>query len=102
MRTRRGLRMVLNSEKGQLSVPQSFYRVIIEVKVCHLKFLGTRDVLSRSPYSKSVVLARYENLTRLKLSNRVISPAVAVGELQGLAAKRESDELVAKTNPEGW
>ena len=33
----RGLWMVLNAEHRQFYVPHSFYGVIIEVTVCHLK-----------------------------------------------------------------
>ena len=54
--TGRSFRMVLYSEYRELTVPKSFYSAIIEVKVCHLKFLRTWHVLSRSLYSKSVVL----------------------------------------------
>lgn len=32
-----GLRMVLHGEYGELPVPDTFHRAIIEVKVCHLK-----------------------------------------------------------------
>ena len=41
MGARRGLRMVLNAEKWEVSVPESFYGVVIEVKVRHLKLLRT-------------------------------------------------------------
>ena len=36
-----GLRVVLNSENWQLSVPHPFYCTIIEVNVRYLKLLGT-------------------------------------------------------------
>ena len=46
--------MVLNAEKWEVSVPESFYSVIIEVKVGHLKLLSTWHTLTRSPDCKSV------------------------------------------------
>jgi hypothetical protein len=41
VRTGGSLRMVLDGKGWQLNVPHSFYRVIIEVTVCHLEFLRT-------------------------------------------------------------
>ena len=57
VRARRCLRVVLHGEHRELTVLESFDRAIIEVNVGHLKFLGTWDILSRSLYSKSVILA---------------------------------------------
>jgi hypothetical protein len=41
MRTGRSLRMVLHSAHRQLTVAYPFYGVVIEVKVCDLKFFRT-------------------------------------------------------------
>lgn len=41
VRSRRGLRMVLHTERGEVLVPYTFHRVIIEVTVCDLKLFGT-------------------------------------------------------------
>ena len=57
----RCLRMVLNAEKWEVSVPESFYGVVIEVKVGHLKLLGTWHALTRCPDCKSVVLTGYQH-----------------------------------------
>ena len=91
--------MVLYSEHRELPVPKTFYAAIIAVKVRHLKFFGTYDVLSRSPYSKSVVLTGYQDLARLGLPHRVIPSPVPVRELDRLRAERQTDQLVAQGIP---
>ena len=61
---RGGLRMVLHCEHWELAVPESFYRAIIEVKVGDFKFFSTRDLVSRSLYGKSMILAGDQDTPR--------------------------------------
>src|SRR4026208_2194270 len=94
--------MVLYSEHRELPVPKAFYAAIIEVKVRHLKFFGTYDVLSRSPYSKSVVLAGYQNLALLGLPDWVVPSPMPIRELDRLRAERQANQLVTQADAKGW
>src|SRR6185436_8728119 len=67
----------------------------------HLKFFGTCDVLSRSPYSESVVLAGNQHPPGLGLPNGVVTATMAIRQLRGLSAEGQADKLVAKADPEG-
>ena len=80
--------MVLNAEKWEVSVPESFYSVIIEVKVGHLKLLSTWHTLTRSPDCKSVILTGNQHLSPGQIQDRMIASSMAVGELLGLRPER--------------
>ena len=84
--------MVLNAEKWEVSVPESFYGVVIEVKVGHLKLLGTWHALTRSPDCKSVILAGNQHPTRRQIRDRMIASAMAVGKLLGLRPERQGEQ----------
>ena len=92
--------MVLNAEKWEVSVPESFYGVVIEVKVGHLKLLGTWHALTRSPDCKSVILAGNQHPSSGQIQDRMIASAMSVGELLGFRPERQGEQLMAQADAE--
>ena len=92
--------MVLNPEKWEVSVPESFYGVVIEVKVGHLKLLGTWHALPRSPDCKSVILAGNQDPSGRQIQDRMIASAMSVGKLLGLRPERQGEQLMPQADAE--
>ena len=88
--------MILHSEDRQPLVPQSFQSLIVQVDVTRLDVGGQ----SRRIDGKTVVLSRDLDFAGLLVADRVVGAAMAELELEGLGAKRLSQELVAQANPE--
>src|SRR5713101_9407986 len=96
----RRLGMVLHGENRGFLVTDSFYGAIIEVKVCNLKCLRTWDTAGIAPDSESMVLGRDKHLPCRKITNRVVSSPMTVGELHRVASERESQQLMAEADAE--
>ena len=100
MRPGRGLGVVLDSKNGVFLVSDAFYGAVIEVTVRDLKPFCARNVTSFAPDREPVVLRGDKHLPGLEIPNRMITAAMAVGELYGFPTIGEPQELMTETNPE--
>src|SRR6478609_10241794 len=98
-----GLRMVLDREYRESTVPQPLYRAVIEVPVGHLQIGGSGDPdpLFFPLNGKAMILAGDEDLAGPEVLHRMVPPPVPVEEFGGPAAEGEPQQLVPQADPEG-
>ena len=78
---RGSLRMILHAENGQVSVPETFYRPVVQVHMSDLQVPGSFDRSVIAFNSKTVILGSDQNPSGLDLLHGMISPSVAVRHL---------------------
>ena len=76
-------------------VHKTFHRSVIQIPVGDAKTRRAGDLLVLPLHRESVVLRGYKYLSRRQIPNRVVATPVSVGELDGLSAKSQSEELMA-------
>jgi hypothetical protein len=94
VRPRRGLRVVLDGENPILSVPHAFDSAVIEVKVGDLERGGAGNAAGVSLDGESMVLGRDKYLPCSEIPHRMVTAAMAVGELHGLSPQGQPEQLV--------
>lgn len=99
MRTRRSLRVVLDTEDRAIFEPESRKGSIIEVNV---GWLAPHSFERFWIYSKAVILAGDLNSAIELVQNRLIDPTVAELEFEGLGPDGKSEKLVPQANTKGW
>jgi hypothetical protein len=87
---RRGLRMILDSENREGSVPKAFDGPIVQIDVGDFQIRRTLYRLLVSFDGKAVVLRRDQDSARLDFLYRVISAAVSVRHLRRRATEGKS------------
>jgi len=97
MRPRTRLRVVLDAEKWQRAMPQTFERVVIQVDMGQV-YLA---LLQRIRVDGEVVVVRCDlDLAAIRLLHRMVAAVMAELQLVTLAPERETDKLVAKADTE--
>ena len=91
-----GFRMVLHAENGKRLVGNAFHGIVIQVhqRDLHVVRHGIRV------HGESVVLGRNADFARAEVFHRVVGPAVAELELEGLRPQRVGNDLVPQADAE--
>src|SRR5215211_9089814 len=92
MRARARFRMELQRASALTPQRKPFHGAVIERDV--------GDLRSVTFHSKAVVLARHEHTVRPDLEHGMVPAAVAEGQLEGLEADCQAEELVPEADPE--
>ena len=100
MRTRSGFGVVLNCKQRELSMTNSLDGSIIQIEVSDLEARGSRNLLTISNYREAMILGCDEHLVVAQIADRMISSPMAVRQLGGTAAVRQSDQLVPQADSE--
>src|SRR6188768_905707 len=103
MGPRGGLRVVLDREYRESTVPQPLYGAVIQVPVGDLQIGGSGDLdpLVFPLNGKTMILARDEDLAGPEVLHRVIPTPVTIEEFGGPATEGEPQQLVSEADPEG-
>ena len=88
--------MILHRVNRAIHHPQPFDRAVVQIEVRHLHVARQRFGIDR----KAVVLRRDLDLSGLEKFHRMIRAAVAELQLEGLAAEREPENLMAEADAE--
>src|SRR5882724_10780817 len=88
--------MVLHREYRLRAVTQAFDGLVVEIDVRDLDIFRQRRRID----GKAVVLRCDLDLARLEIFDRVVRAAMTELQLEGLAAKRETENLVAEADAE--
>jgi hypothetical protein len=91
----------LDGKNRQGRVPQTLNGPVIQVDVGYLKFRRTRDFAFTSLDRKAVVLCCDENPAASAITDRMISPAMAIRQFGGPPPEGERQELVPQADTEG-
>jgi hypothetical protein len=97
VRPRRGFGVVLHAEERQRFVAQAFKRLVVQVNVGQLNFVGIDRV---GIDGEVVVVGRDLDLAGGVVLDRVVAAVVAEFELVGLAAEGQTRELVTEADSE--
>ena len=96
MRPRRRFGMILNREDGQTAVTDAFQRSVVEIDMSRLQVAGQVVLLDR----EAVILRGDLDLFGEAVQHRLVGPAVAEFEFEGVAAEGEAEKLVAEADAE--
>jgi hypothetical protein len=97
VRSRRGFGVILDTEEGQLFVAHAFVSVVIEIEV------GDFDVAGGERFgidAEAVILRGDFDFLVEQVLNGMIGAVVAEFQFKGLAAERQSTELMAEADAE--
>jgi hypothetical protein len=75
--------MVLHRKDRQFAVPKPLDGAVVQIDVRDLEERSPRDLVLVSANGEAMVLRRDDDAPRGQLLDRVIAPAVPVGELHG-------------------
>src|SRR5262249_28245559 len=88
--------MVLDAEHRQPAVAHALQGSIVQIHVRRLQ-LGREGLRA---YREAMILGRDLHFVRTLVEHRLISAAVAELQLEGLAAQRQAEQLMAQTDSE--
>ena len=98
MRPGRSFGMILHAEDRQFLVTHSFDCAVVQVDVSHFNLGGERLRIHGEP----VILRGDRHFAGAQIFDRLIRAAMAELQFECRSAKRESENLMAETNPEDW
>ena len=97
---RRGLGMVLHSEKRELAMANPLDGPVVEIEVRHLERGRSGNAVCIANHSETMVLGGDEHLVGADIAYRVVPSPMTVGQLSSGAAIGESHELVPEADTE--
>ena len=92
-------RMVLHTEDGLISMPHSLDSVVVQVHVRDLDFAVAKRI---GIDAEAVILRRDFHFSGLPIEHGMIRAMMSKLEFVGLAAERESKNLVTQADAEYW
>src|SRR3982751_2297074 len=92
--SRRGFRVVLHGKNRVLAVLDPFHCSVIEVEVGDLERLRTGHTARFAPHREAMVLRCDKYLSCREIAHRMVSPPMAIWQLDGLAAHSQTQQLV--------
>src|ERR1041384_6096483 len=96
VRAGRGFWVILHSESGHVFAADALDRLIVQVDVRDLDALRQRVRLQ----SEAVILRGDFDAARVAMQDRLIGSAMSELQLVDFSGERESQQLMAQTNPE--
>ena len=99
MRPWSGFGVVLHTEQRQSLVAQAFERVVVQVHMRQLNFVGV-DRLGID--GEVVVVCGDFDLSRTQLLHGMIATVVAELQLESLSAERDAGELMPQADAKNW
>jgi hypothetical protein len=87
--------MELHREDRQFPMPHAFNGTIVKIDVGRLKGIWEGAGVDR----KTMIFCRNEHSLSAQVANRLIAPMVPKFQFHGLGTARQSEDLMAETNP---
>ena len=92
--------MILDGEERELAVAHPFDRPIVEVQMVDFKAARPGNAIRIANHREAMVLRGDEDLTRADVAHGMVTAAMPIGKLRGVAPEGEADELMPQADTE--